>query len=271
MVSSVTHSCSTDTNDFSTSGGECVNGTKQTNNVSLPTLVYPRDFFAPTLAGRDDDSLNALRWQYRKERPIDKSETLQPDAKKMKIEIEEMRNNLRKYVKESYFLGLKKEAKRWGMTMESTGAHPVTPGQFMTILGAMQYNPENATMVYNVFHKFHRVRQWLTIVIDCWLKKNQMTLMKEAKNGSRSYDTERGNFTIVGREAKAQAVRSFMAPLMKKQGWCVQTTRKKAPWKTFIEVNSVEGGNKHKYYIVLCKASAPSSDRSWNSSVSDSI
>ena len=65
------------------------------------------------------------------------------------------------------------------MKIESNAEVPVAPVDFKKILRRLINNPRNQAMVYDVFHKFHRDRFWITNAIDKWFLREKMLLEGE--------------------------------------------------------------------------------------------
>ena len=65
------------------------------------------------------------------------------------------------------------------MKIESNAEVPVAPVDFKKILRRLINNPRNQAMVYDVFHKFHSDRFWITNAIDKWFKREKMLLEGE--------------------------------------------------------------------------------------------
>ena len=232
-------------------------GTSITNNNNDPPLEYPRDFFNQTT--------------YRKGRPAKGVvETEPPDGNKMLQEVESIRASLRSWIMEAYLESVRREAKARDMKMASTNAFPVTGRDIRAIISSLENNETNQKKIYAIFHQFHRDRHWLSDAVDNWFRNNNMTLLPPVRANptagqrqSRQYQSDRGGFGVVARQAKSQAISKFMSHMQRKAGWSIATT-KKTNEKTNYEPVKINAdgtsGDGCTFYVVTNKSQGSAGD-----------
>lgn len=190
-------------------------------------LSYPRDFFRNDTHNNPTDELTAaaLLWQYRRDRPPWGTVDTQPaDGAAMLREIGAMRERFRKSVLRQFMDDARQVAREVDLRM-ICGNRPVTPKDLKSALSALENNPINHQLAYRVCHEFHRQRTWLANAIDNWFLQENMVLLPDANPARiRHYESSRGSFGDVARQAKAQALAKLMQPIFQKQGWYIATT-----------------------------------------------
>jgi hypothetical protein len=205
-------------------------------------LDYPRDFFdLKEGANPTSQEAAALLWQYRKGRPpAGVADRQHPNGAAMLKEIQEIRKSLRVYVANEYKNGAIAAAKEYSLLLPNTNSAPIDAGDLRTAIQNLSPSNENYEKAFRVFHLFCRTRVWLANVIDGWMLENNMRLMPppdvDDADKARSYEHERGGFSRVASQAKAQEVKKYMAALFSKQKWCVATMWKKGKGKTYRKV-----------------------------------
>ena len=201
--------------------------------VPADFLPYPKDYFHPLTGCNPNTEEEAERlWPYRKNRRTDGlSDRSMPDGRAMLLEIQATRDSLRTFVVSKLKDGFRQVARQKNILMPGRSSHPVTLSDIRDYLIHLPYNEDNKQAVYELVHKFHRDRSWLATVIDEWLYKNKMYLLKQTKpqfnennKRTRNSPTDRGGFSAVGRSAKSQTVGGLMIPMLKKAGWSVSLT-----------------------------------------------
>ena len=146
------------------------------------------------------------------------------DSGAMLKEIKDIRESLRRFVMDGFFVDMRQMARRSGMQIQSNAEVPVTPSDFKKILRWLINNPRNQKMVYDVMHKFHRDRFWIANAVDNWFEREKMMLEGEVRiqkeNGkcAKFLASDRGGFTAVARAVKAQLVKSFMLHMLRNAG-----------------------------------------------------
>ena len=115
---------------------------------------------------------------------------------------------------------MRQMARHSEMQIQSNADVPVTPSDFKKILRWLINNPRNQTMVYDVFHKFHRDRFWIANAVDKWFEREKMMLKGEVwiqkENGkcAKFFATDRGGFTAVAQAVKAQLMKSYILHML---------------------------------------------------------
>lgn len=229
-------------------------------------LEYPRDYFDPTTGAiPSSPEQAAFLWPYRKRRPrrgVVDNETA--DGVKMKKEMETVRKSLRSYVNLSYMEGVREQASYHNLFTPDTRQIVVTSRDMKHAITRLECNEQNARLVYEVFHQFHRKRQWLADVVDAWFAKEKMELIApavvpvvdttettvEQRKRPREHSCDRGGFGTVGRNAKSQVCRGIMDYMFKSTGWAISTKKRPGIHNLYTERRD-EGGN--IYYIVTKK------------------
>ena len=126
-------------------------------------------------------------------------------------------------------------------------------------------------MVYDVIHKFHRDRFWIANAVDKWFKREKMMLEGEARiqkeNGkcAKFFATDRGGYTAIAREVKAQLVKSYMLHMLRNAGWCIATTYRKTKTTKRVYTKVKLPDCKDHYYAVTM-SSKQSSRKQCNAS-----
>ena len=148
-------------------------------------LCYPRNFFDRITGGlpKDEEEASSL-WAYRKARQNNGSgiaDMVSADGGAMLNEMKDIRESLRRFIMEEFLADMRQMARRLEMQIQSNAEVPVTPTDFKKILRWLINNPRNQAMVYDVFHKFHRDRFWITNTIDKWFKCEKMMLEGEVR------------------------------------------------------------------------------------------
>ena len=142
------------------------------------------------------------------------------------------------------------------MQIQSNAEVAVTPSDFKNILRWLINNPRNQTMVYDVFHKFHRDRFWIANAVDKWFEHEKMMLEGEVRikkeNGkcAKFIATDRGGFTAGARAVKAQLVKSYMLHMLRNAGWCIVTTYRKTETTKTVYTKIKLPDCKDHYYVV---------------------
>lgn len=188
-------------------------------------LEYPRDFFAP-ISGKNpaDYEKAALLWPFRKDRPRRGCvELFAPDGVIMMAEIKAMRDRLRIYIQRKYMDDARQVARDLGLVM-LCGNPPVTPKDLKIALCLLENNSENHGLVYKICHEFHKDRSWMSNAVDNWFLEENMVLLADTNENSRSYACCRGGFGNVARQAKAQSVQTLMLSMRAQAKWCIATT-----------------------------------------------
>ena len=132
----------------------------------------------------------------------------------------------------------------------------LTPSDFKKILRWLINNPRNQTMVYEVFHKFHRDRFWIANAVDKWFEREKMMLEGEVwiqkENGkcAKGFATDCGGFTAVAQAVKAQLVKSYMLHMLPNAGWCIATTYRKTDTTKTVYTKIKLPNCKDHYYVV---------------------
>ena len=104
---------------------------------------------------------------------------------------------------EEFLADMCQVARRSEMQIQSNVEVPVTPSDFKRILRWLINNPRNQTMVYDVFHKFHRDRFWIANTVDKWFEREKMMLEGEVRiqkgneKCAKFFATDHGGFTAV--------------------------------------------------------------------------
>jgi hypothetical protein len=189
-------------------------------------LPYPRDFFGiDTGNSPPDETAAALLWRWRRDRPPWNAVDTQPaDGAAMLREISAMRERLRKSVLRQFMDNARRVARELDLTM-ICGNRPVTPKDLKSALSALENSPMNHQLAYQICHEFHRKRTWLANAIDNWFLEENMSLLPDANPANqRHYESSRGGFGHVARQAKAQALAKLMQPMFQKMGWYIATT-----------------------------------------------
>ena len=206
---------------------------QQTGLYPADFLPYPKDYFNP-LSGKNPNSAKdaELLWQYRKNRNTDGlSDRTVPDGDAMLEEIQNTRDSLRAFIVVKYTEKICDIAEEMNLTLLGKTSKPVTLADMRAVLVKMEFNQENMNLVYELVHRFHRDRSWLTSIIDSWLFTNKMYLLKQTKpkynennKRTRISQYDRGGFSAVGRSAKSQTVGGLMIPMLKHAGWSLSLT-----------------------------------------------
>ena len=151
---------------------------------------------------------------------------------------------------------MRQMARHLEMQIQSNAEVPVTPSDFKKILRWLINNPRNQTMVYDVFHKFHRDRFCIANAVDKRFELEKMMLEGEVwiqkENGkcAEFFATDCGGFTAVARAVKAQLVISYMLHMLRNTGCCIATTyRKTETTKTVYTKIKLPDCN-DRYYVV---------------------
>ena len=144
-------------------------------------LHYPRIFFDRITGAlpKDEEAASCL-WAYRKGRPNNGSgnaDMVSVDSGVMLNEI--IRESLRRFVTDDFLADMRQMARHSGMQIQSNAEVLVTPNDFKKILRWLINNPRNQKMVYDVVHKFHRDRFWISNVVDKWFEREKMMLEGE--------------------------------------------------------------------------------------------
>jgi hypothetical protein len=194
-------------------------------------LEYPRNFFHPISGKSPSSAMEAsLLWSFRKNRPkkgcIEKE---LPNGELMLYEVQEIRKSLREYVQDAYLQEVRQKAKDEGLLINSLNIAPVIERDIKNAVSMLENTEENQHRIYKIFHQFHRTRTWQSNVVDLWMDRENMCLLDESSDSEDSpkkkkYHEERGGFGIVARQAKGQAVKRFMQPMLRNAGWCIATT-----------------------------------------------
>ena len=135
-------------------------------------------------------------------------------------EMKEIRESLRRFVMDEFLADMRKMARHSEMQIQSNAEVPVTPRDFKTIQRWLINNPRNQKMVYEVIHKFHRDRFWISNAVDKWFEREKMMLeggvrlQKENGKCAKFFATDRGGFTAVARTVKGQLVKSYMLHML---------------------------------------------------------
>ena len=223
-------------------------------------LRYPRIFFDKSTGAlpKDEEAASCL-WGYRKGRPNNGSgnaDLVSADGGVMLKEMKEIRESLRRFVKDEFLADMRKMARHSGMQIQSNAEVPVTPRDFNTILRWLRNNPRNQKMVYEVIHKFHRDRFWIANAVDKWFEREKMMLeggvriQKENRKCAKFFATDRGGFTAVARTVKGQRVKSYMLHMLRNAGWCIATTYKKTETTITVYTKIQLQDCKEHYYVV---------------------
>lgn len=222
-----------------------------TTNDHIPPigfLEYPRDFFQLKSGANPANCDEAAKlWQFRKNRPPKGATDPElPNGEIMMKEVMSIRRNLRAHITEAYFQEIRESAKKYNMMVNTTNTYPVIKKDFNYILCNLPNTKESSRMVWDVFHKPIRHRLWLSTKLDEWFVKNKMFLMiapilttineDDQEKLVRHCATERGGFSAVARQAKAEVVRGFMSKMYNKVGWCVASVEKKTKFTKFTKI-----------------------------------
>ena len=170
-------------------------------------LRYPRNFFNRITGAlpKDEEAASCL-WAYRKGRQNNGSgiaDMVSVDGGAMLNEMKDIRESLRRFIMDEFLADMHQMARRSEMQIQSNAEVPVTPSDFKKILRWLINNPRNQTMVYDVFHKFHRDRFWIANAVDKWFEFEKMMLegevwiQKENWKCAKFFVADRGGFTAV--------------------------------------------------------------------------
>lgn len=213
-------------------------------------LEYPRDFFDEKSGANPatiDDA--AKLWAFRMKRPpkgaIDHE---LPNGQEMMKEVRLMRHSLRGYICNAYLNDIRISAKQNMMMLPTTNTYPITGVDFKTIIHQLPNTSENNKMVWGVFHKPFRDRQWLANHVDQWFFKNGMKLMnppareykEDGEKTNKFYVSDRGGFGAVARQAKAEVIKGYMGPMLNKAKWSVASSNRAAKNIEYTKVNMGE-------------------------------
>ena len=170
-------------------------------------LRYPRNFFDRITGAlpKDEEAASCL-CAYRKCRQNNGSgiaDMVSADGGAMFNEMKDIRESLRRLIMEEFLTDMRQMARCLEMQIQSNAEILVTPSDFTKILRWLFNNPRNQTMVYDVFHKFHRDRFWIANAVDKWFEHEKMMLEGEVRiqkeNGkcAKFIATDRGGYTVV--------------------------------------------------------------------------
>ena len=223
-------------------------------------LRYPRNFFDRITGAlpKEEEAASCL-WAYRKGRQNNGSgiaDMVSVDSGAMLNEMKDIRESLRRFIMDEFLVDMCQVARHLEMQIQSNAEVPVTRSDFKKILQWLINNPRNQTMVYDVFHKFHRDRFWIATAVDIWLKHEKMMLDGEVRiqkgNGkcAKFFVTDRGGFTAVARAVKAQLVKSYMLHMLRNMGWCIATTYRKTKTTKTVYTKIKLPDCKDHYYVV---------------------
>ena len=246
--------------------------TRQPENngeANATLLSFPKSHFNEKTGMPPKNEEDARRlWQWRKNRPPPGTDTgpiPENAGKTMLKEAKELHKSLRDFTIKAFMEDARKMADKWNLRIPGTNECPVLLKDFLKAHGAaMKRNDDNERKVHMTCHHFHRHRNWLADVVDRWCateaKIHIVGFGKVPGKEHREHPTDRGGFTVVAREAKAQAVKSLMRPMLKNAGWNIATTngqgrgaakqtKKYEKVKIAIELT----GNRHDCYVVTNK------------------
>jgi hypothetical protein len=199
-------------------------------NVVAPIMLgYPKHFFNErTGKGPKDEFAAEQFWPYRKDRPSNDFDmyTIPPDGRKMLLEMNSIRNDLRHHVSTELLYNMILSCKELNITIPSTNQFPLLHKDMMEIIS---YWTASATLyqrlLYIIFHKFHKEQGWLSSVVDSFLLLNNMFIIYQPPQpGKKKVTDNRGGFGTVARRAKAQTIRKYMSFLYKHQNWMIATS-----------------------------------------------
>ena len=103
------------------------------------------------------------------------------DGGAMLNEMKDIRESLRRVIMEEFLADMRQMGSHSEMQIQLNAEVPVTPSDFKKILRWLINNPTNQTMVYDVFHKFHRDRFWIANAVDKWFEREKMMLEGEVR------------------------------------------------------------------------------------------
>ena len=204
--------------------------------IDTPLLPFPMSYFDVKTGQPPKSEDDATRlWQWRRNRPPPGHDTEPiPDNAGMIIlkEARDLHKSLRTYTHQKFMEDARTMAKVWSLTIPGTNEYPILPKDFQKAYSALNrdnsgkgYNDERK--VYMTAHHFHRNRNWLTDVVDKWCEnvaKIRIIGCGGHGAGKRKHIGDRGGFTVAARQAKSQAVKMLMRPMLQKAGWSIATT-----------------------------------------------
>lgn len=232
------------------------NGNSQSPHVTLiEPLEYPRDFFDLKKGGNPPNlEAAALLWPYRKDRPRRGAvEMVAPNGAVMMAECDAMRQSVRNYIQKKFMDDARRVAKELNFTMVC-GTVPITPKDLKNALQALDNTVENRVFVYRICHEFHRDRSWMADAIDEWfIQENMVLLPSSDKSRRKKYTSDRGGFSVIARNAKAQALGGLMNPMLAKVGWCIARTnnQRNSKLSLYTGCEYSDGINKPVIYYLM--------------------
>ena len=223
-------------------------------------LCYPRNFVNRITGAlpKDEEAASCL-WAYRKGRQNNGSviaDMVSADSGAMLNEMKDIRESQQRFKMEKFLADMRQMARHSEMQIQSNVEVPVSPSDFKKILRWLINDPSNQTMVYDVFHKFHRDRFRIANAVDKWFKREKMMLEGEVRiqkeNGkcAKFFATDRGGFTAVARAVKAQLMKSYMLHMLRNAGCCIATTYRKTETTKTVYTKIKLPDCKDHYYMV---------------------
>jgi hypothetical protein len=214
-------------------------------DTAVRVLGYPHHYF-DIVTGKGPANVKEAEmwWQYRHDRPNNPNEMfdIPPDGRKMMDEICTVRDELRHHVSSELLQGFIDNCIALNITMPSNNQSPKLHKDLKQIIATWSSNVNlYQRLIYIIFHKFHKERNWLSTVVDKFLKANNMYLLPyTATEKKKVYTNDRGGFGVVARRAKAQTIRTYMNFLYKNQVWMIATTLSSKKNRDYTKVTAAE-------------------------------
>ena len=255
---------------------EVVNNVTATARIVQHTsefLEYPHDFFDKGNGANPKSNAEAAKlWPFRKNRPPKGLVDQEPaDGALMMEEVKAIHQNLREYIFIHYKEDLRRQAALHGLVRLNDNSPLVASTDFKKVIKAMANTEENNRLVWKVFHKPFRHRNWLACLVDKWFIENKMIFLKDPARGTnqdepnmvqdgqemplprvgvkkgRQYTDVRGGFGAVARGAKAEEIGKFMTPMFATTGWYVASVDRGGKGLKYTESLDEQGD---KFYVI---------------------
>ena len=171
-------------------------------------------------------------------------------------EMKDIRESQRRFIMEEFLVDMHQMARHSEMQIQSNAEVLVTLSDLKKILRWLINNPRNQTMVYDVFHKFHRDRFWIANAVDKWFEcakmmlEGEVRIKKENRKCAKFFATDRGGFTAVAGAVKAQLMKSYVLHMLRNVGWCIATTYRKTGTTKTVYTKIKLPDCKDQYYVV---------------------
>ena len=142
-------------------------------------LLYPRHYFGSKGNIPENREDTKPFWPFRKDKPKvgDLDDQIPFNGFDMQLEMNALCRSLREHVREQFSAAIRRAAKKLvTLQMKETNQDPVRNNDIRKCASELSDDDNGHVIVYKIFHRFHRDRNWLTNDIDRWFEKQGIAL-----------------------------------------------------------------------------------------------